>query len=96
MKLIKAKQYYHNNKLVDCTLLDIGLSDNLKDSATLLLNFYTLTNNFIKQVYSYVIKLDGYDYIEYNTTTPNGNQFILDYLFTKENIEVLNDYIKPQ
>lgn len=94
MKLIKPKKYYLNNQLVDCNLLDIRISDNLKDSANISLTFYVLENDFAKQVYTYVIKLGGADYLEYNTTTPNGNQFILDYLFTKENIEVLNDYIK--
>jgi len=96
MKVIKVKQYYYSNELVDCNLLELRLNDNLKDCANISLTFYTLVNNFEKQVYSYVLKLDGIDYLDYNIITPDGNQFVFDYLKRKANIEIIGDYIKPK
>jgi hypothetical protein len=96
MKVIKPKQYYYSNTLVDCNLLDIRVTDNLKDCANLSLTFYTIVNNFERQVYNYALKLDGADYETYNTTTPNGNNFVIDYLKRKANIEVIGEYIKPK
>lgn len=96
MKLIKPKKYYYSNELVDCNILDIRINDNLKNCLNIFLVFYILQNNFEKQVYSYVLKLDGADYVEYNTITPNGNDFILKYLKVKANIEVISEYIKTK
>jgi hypothetical protein len=96
MKLIKPKQYYYSNELVDCNILDIKLNDSLKDFLNISLTFYFLKNDFAKQVYSYVLKLDGSDYVEYNTITPNGNDFIIKYLKVKANIEVISEYIKTK
>jgi len=95
MKVIEPKQYYYSNELIDCNLLDLYVSDNLKGSANIHLTFYTLVNDFAKQVYSYSVKLDGADYLEYNTITLNGNDFIIDYVNKKANIKIIGEYVKP-